>query len=402
MDNIFDLSELTDTQQSPEEVENIKKEEQDRASLFGIGEGSDNPNPIIPPTDVKQNESKLQNADNPTEGQPNAKDVDPTALFFDNKPKTKTDGEETEDTVEDKVKTTSTATPNTIKALAEALLENKVLSATKEELDEVTDYAGLEKLIKNSVKSSEYSDLNDTQKEYLEALRTGVPSEVIQKHQNIMSQLDSLGDADVSGDADLAVSLYSTLLRNKNFSPEKIKRYVQTAIDNNTITQEGKESLEELRAIQTANFTAEVTKASNSQKEAQDKFNEEQTNIKNFLTSGKNEVIPGTKIDTKTGESIYKQMTTAVGTHNERPINALQKYAIEKPVEYKAILNYLFHQGFFTNEVKANTIAKAAKNETIRKFESLLSKDTALSGGTSAEVNDIDSLDSLVAATDYL
>ena len=400
MENIFDLSELSDTQQTPEEVENIKQEEQDRASLFGIGEGTENSKPIIPTTDVKQNESKLQNADNPSEGKEVIKDVDPSSLFFD--AKAKVEGEEEKEIEEKVVDTKPTTAPNTLKALAEALLENKVLNATKEELDEVTDYAGLEKLIKNSVKASEYADLNDTQKEYLEALRTGVPSEVVQKHQNIMSQLDSLGESDIDEDGDLAVSLYSTLLRNKNFSPEKIKRYVQTAIDNNTITAEGKESLEELREIQKANFTAEVTKASEAQKEAQTRFTEEQANIKNFLTSGKSEVITGTKIDTKTGEDIYKKMTTSVGTHNDKPINALQKFAIEKPVEYKAILNYLFYQGFFTNEVKSNTIARSAKNETVRKFENLLSKDTALTGGLSAEVNDTDALDSLVEATNYI
>lgn len=402
MNNIFDLSELADTQNTEDEQNTIEQEEAERAALFGLNEDSvDTSKYINKNTSVKQNDTKLQDADSKARGEgKEGDDEDPTKLFF---PDKKADEEEEDDdsTEEAKVETTkqtSTSNSNTVKALAEALISNGVLVAEEEDLKDLKEYGDLEKLVKNTIKNSEYADLNDSQKEYLEALRVGVPDEYIQKHQNITSQLNSIAEEDITDDENLAVTLYSALLKNKGFNEEKISRYVEIARTNNTLITEAKESLEELKEIQSTTFAKETQRLAEEKEANIAKAKAEQDEIKNFLTSGTSEVIKGSKIDSKTGAEIYKNMITAVDTIDGKPVNALQKFAAENPVKYKAVLNYLFHQGFFTNDVKADKLQKAGKNAAIKKFEALLNREQSLSGGSSVQVQNFDETDSLINA----
>ena len=410
MNNIFDLSELTDTQETAQDAEAIKNEELERASLFGLNENEiDSSKYTKSNTSVEQNKSKLQDADKTSiQGLDPTTEVDPTKLFFPDEKKDEDEESDKEKTVENtETKETKPAEKPkegnaTIKALAEALITNGVLTAEEKELNELKDYSDLENLVKASIKNSEYSDLNDSQKEYLDALRAGIPEEYIAKHQNITSQLNSIEEEDITEDENLAINLYSALLKNKGFSDDKIARYVNSAKTNETLVTEAKESLDELKEIQKNTFATEQKKLEDANKAKQEKIKTEHEEIKNFLTSGNSEVIKGNKIDSKTGSEILKSMTTAVDTIDGHSVNALQKFAHNNPVKYKAVLNYLFHQGFFTNDVKADKLKTAGKNEAIKKLEGLLNKETVLSGGNSVEVNDTDDMQDLISAASRL
>lgn len=418
MDNIFDLSELLEDDGSQEtpKTEEGKQSLDEIAEMFGIEESQNNSTSVKEiPTTVEQNKKQFQSADEAAKNQNTNKEdkIDPTSLFFDNSKKEENgeeennkennEGDNEKNEEELKQKETSASQASTpLKALAKALVSNKVIDAKDEELEKLEKYEDLEDLIKKTIKSSEFSDLNDNQKQYLEALRVGIPEEYIQKHQNIMNQLEQIDEDLIQDNEDLAVSLYSTLLKNKNFSEEKISKYIERAKESNSLYEEANDSLEELKAIQKETFKKETERLQKQHDDNIQRAQKETEEIKEFLTSEKNEVIKGNKLSKKIGEEVYNQMTTSVGTYQDKPINALQKFAIENPVKYKAILNYLFYKGFFTNSIDSKSLATQAKNETIKQFEDILNKEEILSNGDTMKIKNNDEIDAVLNAIDSL
>lgn len=404
MDKLFDLSDITDTQDiSNEELE---QEEQARASLFGIVDDTDisAAKYISKNTSVQQNESKVQDADNIELERKELEDIeDPTKLFFGEEGEVVDDEEEQENvTIEDKSKVESNISPKVLQTLAQTFIERGVIEAEEDDIKELNSFDDFEKLFKSNIEKSEFSDLNEKQKEYLTALRLGVPEEMIHKHQNIMEQLDDITEKDIEGSEELAVSIYSTLLANRNFTDKQIERYIEMARSNDSLTVEATEGLEELKRIQTETFNAEVNKRKEQEAEIKKNAEKERDEIKNFLVGGTAEVIKGSKIDKKTGEEVFKKMITPVDTINNTPVNALQKFAIENPIRYKAIVNYLFHLGYFDGTADPSKLHKTIKNNTIKKLETILSKEEKLTGGKAAELSGDDDMNDLLSAVGKL
>lgn len=289
-----------------------------------------------------------------------------------------------------------------INTFTKGLIESGVLDEVEEDkLKEVKDFDSLKTLIQDTISKREFSDLSDTQKEYLEAIRDGVNHDIVIQHQNITGTLNNIKEEDLKQDEALSQKLYVTFLKQKGFDEDRIKKMVKKSIDTDTLVEDAKDSLEDLKKVQADNFNAQRQKEKEEKDNLKKVQQENDKKLKELLYQGKAEFIKGSKVSPKEGKEIYESINTAVHkTEDGVALNEVQKFALDNPIEYKARLHYLFKKGFFSTEADLSGIEKRTKSEVIKKFNSMFDENNSLRGGKPAhqqkDLNEESYLDELI------
>lgn len=278
----------------------------------------------------------------------------------------------------DKVAATSSS-QNTFTSLASALFEDGSLDTlTDEDKEGVTDAASLLELINKQIKANEFADLNENQKEYLEALAEGVPHETYASTKANADQYAKITDANITARPDLGKELIKRSFLVKGFDMEKASKYAELAANGDDFQKDAVDARNALVAFENSRIEDEV----NTRK--QDKLDNEKAaesalaTLKSSITD-KSEVIPGIKINTSTREKIFKSMTTPTKVTDEIPLNeVMDKY--QSDAEYKMRLHALdvITKGF-TDFSKFTT---KAKSTAAQKLEKQISQGTITTGSS--------------------
>ncbi|NDB58376.1 hypothetical protein EB001_08010, partial [bacterium] len=99
--------------------------------------------------------------------------------------------------IDDKTPSEDKSVPSTpLSSLVSTLVDEGVLpSLDEEELGEIKSASDLIAIINKQVKSNEFADLTEDQKEYLTALRSGVPNEAYRQQKSIESQYNNIQES---------------------------------------------------------------------------------------------------------------------------------------------------------------------------------------------------------------
>lgn len=261
--------------------------------------------------------------------------------------------------------------PNIFSSLAALLKEKNLLSSPDSEIETEEDFVNA---FKKQIESSEYSDLTDRQKEYLKALREGIPEEDVKQHISNVEQLNSITEDVIKEDANLRQRLIYNDLLNKGFSEEKAAKHVQRSVQMEEDLEDAKDALESIKQYNQAQFDKQ--KETLAQKKEREAKEQEQRvkRIKDKIKSTE-EIIKGYKISDNVKEKIEQNMFKIVGK-NENGVeeNSLMKYARENKDDFDLKLYYLFtitngFQDFSSIEKTKNTkilsdLERAMKSST--------------------------------------
>lgn len=332
--------------------------EQEAAHLFDDGEEIE---------EVKGDEPKSEEGkDEPKEEKPDETDNDSLESVVGDKGQ-----EDSKDTDDKSGDNDDDPSPNIFSSLAALLKEKELLSSPDSEIETEEDFVNA---FRKQIESSEYADLTDKQKEYLQALREGIPEEEVKQHLTNVEQLNSITEDVITEDANLRQRLIYNDLLNKGFTEEKAAKHVQRSVQMEADLEDAKEALESIKQYNEAQFNKQ--KETLAQQKERKQKEEEQRNkrIKEKIKSTE-EIIKGYKISDGVKEKIENNMFKIVNT-NEDGVeeNSLMKYARENKEDFDLKLYYLFtitngFQDFSSIEKTKNTkilsdLERAMKSST--------------------------------------
>ena len=320
-------------------------------------------NTIAP--EVDEIEEELEDQDTPDETidkviDKAAEDIDPEEVGGD---------DEEEDESDDK----DDAQPNLYSSLAKVLAEDGVLpSLTKDSKVESVD--DLISMIREEIKKSEYADLNEDQRQYLDAVRNGVPPEEFKVQQKAYQNLSTINDNEIEENEELRKQLLIADFQSKGYTPEKAVKLAQRSIDIGEDVEDAKEALDYLKGIQKQQMQVQIKEAEETKRKAAEQSQKELIKFKQTLDDTK-EFIPGVKVTPQIAQKVYEQATKAVAQGpNGQPINVVLKAKMDNPIEFEAKLNYLFYvtKGF----KDFSKIASSQKSKAVRELDDFVKGNT--------------------------
>lgn len=257
----------------------------------------------------------------------------------------------------------SSSDPNFFNSLTALLSEKGLISTTE---SEVTDEDSFVELFKKEIKKSEYSDLTEEQRYYLDNLRNGVPEKKLETDLIAIRDLNSITEEVIQEDGDLRQRIIYQDFINKGYNDDRARKYLQRSIDLGTDVEDATDAMASIRKFTEANIAAENQRIADEQKALKEAEENRIKGIKSKILST-DEVIKGYKISSAVKEKIQKNMfdIVDVNPNTKQNENALMKYRRENPEDFDVKLYYMFTitDGFknFDSLIK-NTKSKALKD----------------------------------------
>lgn len=283
-------------------------------------------------------------------------------------------------------------------SLASALAEEGIVSSLEDPIKSPED---LFNLIRNEIKKNEFSDLNETQKEYLEALRSGVPVEEYKQVKSFESKLEQITKENLEESEELRKSIIMQDYMNQGISQEKAEKLAQRSIDLNEDINDSIEALESVKNFTKSKLQERIQKQKEQEalmiKKQQDDLKALKKQVENLK-----EIIPGIQINEKVKNQVYDSMTKTVGTTKDgKPLNALTKARMENPTDFTIKLHYLFN---LTNGFKNfDKVVKTSKSKAVKELDDLLKGNTFIPSGQQSQENmDFDIDDKMKLVIDNL
>lgn len=279
-------------------------------------------------------------------------------------------GNKTSQTPAKKTTKASPSSGDTFTSLASALVEAGVFSSLAEEdIKEIVDVKSLMDAVRKQVSSNEFAGLNENQKQYLEALKTGIPQPEFATRKYNAEQYKNITDDQISAAPALAKELIKRSFIIKGFTDDQADKYASLALKSDTAIDEATEARDSLITYEEDQIKKEIeTKKAErivKDKEVVDKISA----LKSKVTET-SEIIPGIKVNSTTKDKIFESMTTPVKMNGEDPLNSVMlKY--KEDAEYKLKLHTLdvITKGFtdfskFKTTTKSNAVLEL--EETLR------------------------------------
>lgn len=247
---------------------------------------------------------------------------------------------------------------STLYALAQYLKEEGVLFV-EDELKEVKGLDDLKALIEKSNEQARYAKLNESQRRYQEALENGIPTSDFEKLEKEIQTFTGITEEAVEEDQNLRYEILAIDFMNQGIDQEKALKLAKFAMADETNVQDAKEALKNIVESKKASFK-ELVEKSKTEKEASIKEIQENLFAREKLLDN--------KLNDITKNKLFDMITTQVDHDDKgRPINKLQKWQLENPVESSILMNYMF---MMTNEGKdLSLIQKSATSTAAKELE---------------------------------
>lgn len=290
----------------------------------------------------------------------------------DDKVDNKSDTSNTDDKSDNKTTNDDTSeTPsNKFSLFASALKEEGVLDFNEKE-DKIESVEDLAKLIENQIKKSEFSDLTNDQKEYLDYLENGFNTDEFKKNKKKFIEIENLKEENLEEKEDLQKNLIIRNYVESGINEEKAKKIADRSFDLNTNLEDSKEALSEIEEREKKRVEQEKKNKEEQIKKTQKKNKENLESLKSRVYDEESEILPGIKYNKNVADEVYKNLTEPVEyDENNRPISAIAKARKEEgELEFERKLNSLFvlTDGFkdfsaFSNSKKTNKVKEFEKS----------------------------------------
>lgn len=280
---------------------------------------------------------------------------------------------------------------------ASALYQDGILAGISEEdLKDVGDADKFADLIAKTIKANEYSDLGERGKEFLDAVRAGVPIETATKIHNTELQLDNLKDESfIEDDMDDEDSLESKKalreqlifndFKSKGIKEDVAKRLTAASFKEGADEEDARNAVENLRNTIKQTKAAKIEAAKAEQLQIQEQRNQLVDRIVKT-----EEIIPGIKVPEKIRSKIAKHMTEPTGRDaNGRLRNYVADKRSENAEQFDTRLNYYIELGLFDEKPDLSIFGKQKMSSAVSQLEKELGNDIIYEGGKGTSLKGI-------------
>lgn len=211
----------------------------------------------------------------------------------------------------------------------------------EDDLDGVEDADGFKALITEQINRG----LNERQQEINEALIYGVDRNVIQTYATAMSTLSQieplLEEESENGKKQRANVIYQDYI-NKGIKDAKARALVQASLTAGTDIEDAKEAFDNIKAYYVDGYKQAVAEAKEEELNRQEYIKEQDALLRKNLLE-KKDLFGGIDIDKNTRRKAYDAITKASARdENGNQYTAVQKYAQENPVDFRAMLGLVY------------------------------------------------------------
>ena len=245
----------------------------------------------------------------------------------------------------------------------------------KEIKDTETFLDYIETKIESEVNSREFSELTDAQKEYLEALKVGIPHEDIANTLKVEDSIDSITDDQLEEDDDLREQIIMQSYLSQGLSEAKAKRFTRMSIEAGTDVEDAKEGINNLKEGIKARKAAKIQAAKEEAKAKEAQRIQSIKKLKDAIDNPK-DVIGEDNLTKKVKNDMYNLITKPSKTLEDgSKVNALEEFLITKPVESRVTLSYLYTitDGFKPEKLKELN-PKKQKSRASKELDKLLTE----------------------------
>jgi hypothetical protein len=287
-----------------------------------------------------------------------------------------------EDEGEESTESGSESLPNLYSSLAKALGEEGFLpDLNDEDVKAIDSFDKLGDRIKQANKKTlteslgfsldNVNELNDLQKQYLQALNQGIPAETFVEAKRTEQSIDSITDDLIESNEELRKNIIIDGYVAKGITQAKAEKMAQMHIDLAEDVEEAKAARNEIRAaIQYRNQQEfEYQKTLYEENIKQQKEYEESLRNSFYNTDKIGETF---EITRQLKDKMYSVITKPVAkTEDGTLVNAITKYQMENPIDFQHKMAWLYAitDGFKKFDTFVTT---KAKTKAARELESVL------------------------------
>jgi len=296
--------------------------------------------------------------------------------------------EKDDDASEDGNEDSPTVASPVVQALAKAFTEEGIFDASEDEIKNIKGLEDIRDMISKTIKKNEFSDLGEKGKEFVEAIRAGVPFDTVAKTYNTELTLESLKEEDfieADGDEDEVAEQKKQTRENliyqdyltRGYSAEKAKKLTDRSFKTGEDEEDAKAAIisiqEKVKEKKNADLAAAVERAKTIE-EQKTKFIEE--------LNGKTEIVPGIKLTEKSKEQLVKAMTAPTGRRADGSIRTfVSDKRDEDPQRFNTLLNYYIQIGLFEKQPDLSVLKSSKVTSATKELEKNLTTEGFYEGG---------------------
>ena len=253
--------------------------------------------------------------------------------------------------------------PNFYASIAKSLKEDGILTLDENDFNNIKTADDVALLFQKQLETM----LDGQQKRITDALNNGIQPDVIKEYEGVISYLNGIDEDTIKAETQEAEDLRGNIIYqdyiNRGFSQERAEKEVKKAFDAGTDVDDAIDSLKELKQFYTTQYNGTLESAKQERQTRIIREKELSAQIeKKFLET--EDPIKDIKLSELERKKILGQYTKFVDKDElGNPLNAIQKYAKENPVDYQYNINLLYYltNGFkdlgtvIQQQVKKNT-----------------------------------------------
>lgn len=265
-------------------------------------------------------------------------------------------------------------------SLASALAEVGAFSSlTEEEVGEIKSGKDLVEALRKQTEDNRYADLTEDQKNYLDALKEGIPEREFHETSTTVAQYKAVTDEQITDNTALTTELIRRTLVAKGVDNETATEMATIQAAKPDANARGIKARQDLISHEESALKTKIE----SQKAAREtKIKAEKEALLDLKTKIQTatEILPGVKVNTQTKNKIFDSMTTTVKeTDDGQQLNELMVKYQEDP-EFRYKLHALFTVTKGMTDFKK--FKSAAKNSALDELEDKLQNGTTTRTGS--------------------
>ena len=289
------------------------------------------------------------------------------------------------------------SSPSFVADFASALAKDGIITGVDDEkLKEITDLSKLANAIKDTIKSNEFSDLDERAKSVLEAIRNGVAVETIEKLHNTEMQLEQFtedrfigseedDEAVLSEKENIRRSLIFNDLKVRGFSDDVAKRKTDASFNSGDDEEDAKLAIQNLKAKAQERKQMEFQAAAKER----EKYEKQREELKQNVLKTE-EILPGIKVSEDMRLQVSEMMTVATGrTPDGRLRTAVSDKRAENPDRFDTRLNYLIAMGMFDDKPDMSLFTNIKVSSAIQELEKNLDTTGLYDGGRGISLDSV-------------
>lgn len=299
---------------------------------------------------------------------------------------------ENKDTQKENIKPNSTPSDDSsntddsaILVFARMLNEEGVLPFDEESLNNIKSVEDLKEQISSAInkhiEDKKFEGLNDSQKRFLGAIEAGIPKTEFDELEKNLSIIERLSPEVLEQDDKARFNIIAMSYIQKGFPKEKAIKMANASFQMQTDIEDAVEARDLL-------YNDLKTKYENTIEDKKEQHRISVEQLKTKIDETEN-VLGNLRLTPKMKDDVYKSMITKVDTDdNGLPLNSLDKWIKENPIDSKIILHTL---KVATNNFKdLGRLGTVAKNKAISQLEDKLKQSENLQFNKSVKFNGLD------------